>query len=200
MVRHCRRRGRAAAGELGPDPLLLSRSPYSLYRVAAPVTDPHVDALARFYATHPACVAASRHVRPGASSKIFFTHRPGEPWHLLRSSEGSRLEPGPAKDPDFAFCFPPRAIDRLTTTGGDVGDFAVALFSLIVEADASLRVGFRVIASWPRLARSGYVRLLLAGGPQILAFGASHGVRSAGQLRRFVNAARSRAPEDWEVV
>ena len=165
-----------------------------------PADDVHVEALAHFFATHPACVAATRCVRVGATSKVFFTHRPGEPWHLLRGSDGSSLEQGPASDPDFAFCFPPRSIERITTAGGGVGGFAVALFSSIVEADASLHVGFRVIAPWMRLARNGYVRLLLAGGPQVLAFGARHGIRSVGQLRRFVNAARSRAADDWEVV
>lgn len=164
------------------------------------VRDPHIAALASFFATHPACLAASRCVTVGATSKVFFAHRPGEPWHLLRHRDGSRLEPGPAPDPDFAFCFPPGAIDRLTAVTGGIGDFAVCLFSLIVEDDPSLRVGFRVIAGWARLARNGYVRLLLAGGPQVLAFGASHGIRSVGQLRRFVNAARSRGPDGWEVV
>lgn len=165
-----------------------------------PVGDDHVDALAQFFATHPACRAASRYVALGATSKVFFTHRPGEPWHLLCGADGSRLEPGPASDPDFAFCFPPAAIDRITTAEGGVGGFAVALFSSIVEPDAALHVGFRVIAPWMRLARNGYVGLLIAGGPRVIAFGARHGIRSAGQLRRFVNATRSRTPEDWEVV
>jgi hypothetical protein len=164
------------------------------------VDDAHVDALARFFARNPACVAASRYVKVGATSKVFFAHRPGEAWHLLRARGGSRLEPGAAADPDFAFCFPPRAIDQLTTAAGGVGDFAVALFSSIVETDESLRVGFRVVAPWGRLARRGYVRLLLAGGPQVLAFGARHGIRTPGQLRRFVNATRSRAPDEWETI
>ena len=134
----------------------------------APAADAHIDALAEFFATHPACVAASRYVRVGTTSKVFFSHRPGESWHLLREREGSRLQPGRAKDPDFAFCFPPRAIDHITTAADDVGGLAVALFTLISEEDVSLRVRFRVIASWTRLARGGYVRLLLAGGPQAL--------------------------------
>ena len=56
---------------------------------------------------------------------------------------------------------------------GGLGDFAVELFSLIVETDEGLRIGFRIAAPFTTLARRGYVRLLFAGGFPLVAFGAS---------------------------
>jgi hypothetical protein len=42
------------------------------------------------------------------------------------------------------------------------------------------------------------VKLLLAAGPRVLAFGAAHGVRTLGALRRLVSDFRARGPADWE--
>jgi hypothetical protein len=42
------------------------------------------------------------------------------------------------------------------------------------------------------------VNLLLAAGPPVLAFGAGHGIRTLGALRRFVADLRTRGPADWE--
>lgn len=165
-----------------------------------PDSDPEVRRLARLFLEHPAWKQAAKHIAEGSPSKIFFTHRPGESWHLMRRRGRSLLLPGPARDPDFAFRFSPQAIARLAAVEGDVGDFAVALFSLIGERDESLRVGFRVIAPWSRLLRRGYVRLLLAGGPEVLAYGLAHGVATLPKLRRLVAQWRARGPESWEVA
>jgi hypothetical protein len=162
--------------------------------------DEHVDRLADLFLEHPAWLAAARRIREGASSKVFFSHRAGEPWQLVRRGEQSLLLSGPARDPDFAFLFTPVAIERLAAVQGGVADFAVELFSLILETDEELRIGFRIIAPFPRLARRGYLGLLITGGPKILAFGATHGIRTLGALRRFVAQMRARKPESWEVA
>ncbi len=104
---------------------------------------------------------------------------------------------GRAHDPDFAFCFTPPAVARLAAVKGDVGDFAVELFSRILEPREGRCISFRVIAPFARLARRGYVRLLLAAGPKIVAFGAARGVRTLGELRRLVGQMRQKDPASW---
>jgi hypothetical protein len=160
--------------------------------------DPHVARLARLFASHPVWCEAARRIHEDARSSVYFRHRPGEPWRLVRRAGGTLLEPGPAEDPDLAFCFPPEAIETLAQTRGSVADFALALFRLALEDDPERRVRIRVIAPFPRLLRRGYVDLLLRGGPKLLWFGATHGVRTLGQLRRLVDALRRSEPEEWE--
>jgi len=162
------------------------------------VDDPHVRRLVELFGSHPAWCQAAARIAADSSSKVFFQHRPGEPWRLVRRGGGTVLEPGPAEDPDLAFCFPPAAIEELAQTRGEVADFALALFRLALDDDPERRVRIRVIAPFTRLLRRGYVDLLLRGGPKLLWFGATHGVRTLGQLRRLVDAARSSAPEAWE--
>ena len=160
--------------------------------------DPHVRRLAELFRAHPVWNEAARGIAEDAASKVFFRHRPGEPWRLVRRGGVSVLEPGAAEDPDLAFCFPPAAIETLAATGGHVADFALALFALMLETDPERRVELRVVAPFARLARRGYVDLLVRGGPRLLWFAARHGVRSVGQLRRMVEEARRAQPAAWE--
>ena len=160
--------------------------------------DPHVRRLAEMFRAHPAWCDAARRLAPESESKVFFRDRPGEPWRLVRRGDVTELEPGRACDPDLAFCFPPAAIDALARTQGGISDFALALFRLMLESDPERRVALRVIAPFPRLLRRGYVDLLVRGGPRLLWFGATQGVRSLAGLRRLVDAARGAAPADWE--
>jgi len=164
----------------------------------AAAADATVSRLETLFREHPAWVGAARKLEEDATSGVFFGHRPGEPWHLERIQGVTRLLPGTAADPDFVFCFPPRAVDRLAAVEGDIGSFAVELFRLITESDPQLRVGFRVAVAFPRLVRRGYLGLLAAGGWRVLAFGATRGVRSLAQLRALVDAMRRREPETWE--
>lgn len=165
-----------------------------------PREDPTVVRLRTLFLEHPAWVEAARHTAEGASSKVFFSHRPGEPWHLIRSGGRSLLRRGAAPSPDFAFRFTPAAVERLAGVEGGVADIAGTLFTLMLESDPELRVGFRVIASFPRLIRHGYVRLLVVAGPRLAALGARHGVRSPGDLRRLVRELRAQPPASWETA
>jgi hypothetical protein len=162
--------------------------------MAATPGDEWIDRLARLYREHPAWIAAARHLDSSASSTVYFSHRPGESWHLQQVGDETRLSPGAAPDPDLVFRFTPASIERLEAVQGAIGDFAVALFELIVADEVKLRIA----ASFARLVRRGYVKLLLIAGPPVLAFGAAHGVRTARALRRVVAQVRSRLPLDWE--
>jgi hypothetical protein len=161
--------------------------------------DESVTRLARMFLEHPAWADAARRIGSDATSSVFFSHRPGEPWRLERRQGRTLLLPGAAPDPDFVFRFTPASIERLCVTEGGIGHFAVALFELIMEPSPRLRVGFRVAASFPRLVRRGYLGLLAAGGLRVLAFGAARGVRTPADLRRLVERLRRREPEAWEV-
>jgi len=161
--------------------------------------DDAVARLARMFVEHPAWVEAARRIESEATSSVFFSHRPGEPWHLERRRGRTLLLPGAAADPDFVFRFTPASIERLCATDGGIGRFALALFELVAEEKPGLRVGFRIAAPFPRLVRRGYLRLLAAGGLRLLALGASRGVRTPADLRRLVGRLRQRAPEAWEL-
>lgn len=162
--------------------------------------DPHVARLAALFTGHPVWQRAAAHVREGATSNVYFHHRPGRVWHLVRRAGRTVLARGPAADPDFVFRFSPWAIERLAAVRGDVGEFAVELFERILDADESHAVNFRIVAPFRRLLRHGYLRLLLAAGPSVLAFGATHGIRTISGLRSLVDGMSSRGPADWEIV
>jgi hypothetical protein len=163
------------------------------------VEDVTVRRLAALFERHPAWLAAARHISGETQSDVYFRHRPGEPWHLERRAGGTRLLPGASGDPDFVFRFTEGAIERLESVHGGVGDFAAELFVLLVAEDDRVRIDIRIAASFPRLAERGYLRLLLAAGPTVIAFGAAHGVRTLGALRRFVAERRSGDRAAWEV-
>lgn len=147
---------------------------------------------------HPAWCAAAAFLADDATSAVWFRHRPGEAWRLVRRDGRTELERGGDPDPDLAFRFTPPAVDRLAAVRGGVGEFAVALFALALEEDADARVEIRVRAPFWRLLRRGYVTLLLRAGPKVAAFGAAHGVHSLAGLRRLVREARARPVDSWE--
>jgi len=161
--------------------------------------DESVTRLARMFLENPAWADAAKRIESDATSSVFFSHRPGEPWRLERRHDRTLLLPGAATDPDFVFRFTPASIERLCATDGGIGHFAVAFFGLIAEESPRLRVGFRVAAPFPRLVRRGYLGLLAVGGLRVLAFGAARGVRTPADLRRLVERVRHREPEAWEL-
>lgn len=160
--------------------------------------DVWVQRLARLFAEHPAWLEAARRLDLQATSSVYFSHRPGEPWRLERRGDTTLLSPGAAVDPDFVFRFTPGAIERLEGVRGGIGDFAVQLFSCLLDDDPERRAELRIVADFGRLRRRGYVDLLFAAGPRVVAFGFSHGIRTLSGLRRLVAQLRAQGPRDWE--
>ncbi len=159
--------------------------------------DPHIAQLRDLFLTHPAWLDAARNIKDGSQSRVSFSHVSGD-FHMLRQAGKSLLLPGAATDPDFAFRFTPRSIERLSQVqGSGLADFAVELFDCIVSEDPELQVGLRILSSLPKLILRGYVSLLMKGGPRVLAYGASRGVTSVGDLRRFLKQSRASDPR-WE--
>jgi len=156
-------------------------------------SDPYIERLRRHFLEHPVWVDAARPIAEGAQSLVVFSHAPGV-YHLHREGGKSLLLYGPPQDPDFGFRFTPRAIELLTETEGDVGDFAVTLFTLITHPDPEVRIGFRIYAGFPRLIKRGYVQVLLRGGPKVLQYSAQKGVRTLSDLYRLLQELRSSTP------
>jgi hypothetical protein len=162
------------------------------------VHDPSVERLVRLFREHPAWQQAARFIDRRATSNVFFSHRPGEAWHLERRGDETLLLPGATPDPDFAFRFTPGSIERLEAVRGDAGDFAAELFELAMSEDSRTRVELRVASSFSRLVRRGYVRLLLAAGSRVRAIGAAHGILGLKDLARFAMRSRRSARHRWE--
>jgi len=161
--------------------------------------DESVEQLATLFAEHPAWVDAARRLSSRATSSVYFTHRPYEAWRLDQRSGQTRLLRGAAESPDFVFRFSPASIERLAGVEGGVGEFAVELFTLMTEPpESDSFVGLRIAAPFSGLIRRGYVGLLVAAGPRVMAFGASHGIYTVGALRRFVAQLRASEPQEWE--
>ena len=159
--------------------------------------DAHVEKLRALFASHPAWLSTAKTIRDGSSSRVYFSHLPGE-FLMLRKDGKSLLLDEPAPDPDFAFRFTPGAIDRLCQVeGSEQADFAIALFDCIVSDDPDLQVGLRVISGFTRLVWRGYVTMLLRGGPRVLAYGATRDIYNVADLRKFMRQTRASDPR-WE--
>jgi hypothetical protein len=157
--------------------------------------DPHVELLRKLFNTHPAWLAGARHIKEGSSSEVRFSHVRGA-YHLLRKDGQSFLLDGPAPDPDLAFRFTPRSIERLNAVQGtDMIDFGVELLECVCSEDPELQVRLRVIAGFTKLLRRGYVGLLIRGGPRILTYGGGSG-GSIADVRKLLNELRS--DEGWD--
>jgi hypothetical protein len=156
--------------------------------------DEWADRLAVLFREHPAWVAAARHLTQAATSTVYLSVQPTDPWRLEQRKGETRLARGAAADPDFVFRFTPAAIEKLEAVEGGIGDFAVELFAMTVSDEVNLRIA----ASFGRLMRRGYLKLLLIAGPRVVAFGATHGITTIGALRRLVAQLRAGGPADWE--
>ena len=161
--------------------------------------DPYVRALARLFRDDPVWVDAMKRIAVGAGSNVYFTHLPEEPWHFIKTADGVCVRPGRVAEPDFVFRFTPAAIVALTGVKGGADAVAVTLFDLMLDPDPARHIDFRIVAPFARLARHGHVRLLVTSGPKVLAYGATHGVYTLGQLRALVRTMRRHTPAPWEV-
>lgn len=160
--------------------------------------DAVVEALGALFLEHPAWREAASLVSDESTSDVYFTHRPGGAWQLARREGQSVLTPGTCESPDLVFRFAPGSVERLRDVAGGVGVFAVELFSLIDSDDPNIRIDFRVAAPFSVLVQHGYLRLLIAAGPRVAAYGARRGIFSPRGLKRVVEASLQRGPFEWE--
>src|SRR6478735_3776742 len=112
--------------------------------------DPHIAQLRDLFLTHPAWLDAASHIKDGSQSRLTFSHVEGD-YYMIRKDGKSLLLAGKPSDPDFAFYFTPKAIERLAMVQGhDLADFAVELFDCVVSEDPELQVGLRILSSFPK--------------------------------------------------
>jgi len=157
-----------------------------------------VEQLARLFAENPAWDEAARYLDPAATSDIYFSHEPGRVWHIERRAGVTQLLPGASERPDLVFRFSPHAVRELSREHDGIAAFAIALFRLALAPDPDRGVRIRIVAPFIELTRRGYVKLLLAGGPSLLAFGVEHGVRGLADLRALVRRLRRSESDTWE--
>jgi hypothetical protein len=152
--------------------------------------DPHVELLKNLFLTHPAWRAASGYLKEGSQSRVLFSHVPGE-YQLLRHGSQNLLLEGKAKDPDLAFRFTPKSIERLSRVqGSDIADFGVELLDCAASRDPEIQVRMLVIAGFPKLFLRGYATLLLKAGPRVLKGSSGKGGPSIADVRKMVAALR----------
>jgi len=173
---------------------MASERPLSSIDEPSSITDPTIAKLAWLFSEHPVWADAMERIADGSVSAVYFSHRPGEPWHLIIESGAVHLRPGPIRNPDFVFRFSPQSVDKLAAVQGGIDAVAVELFDLILADE----IGFRINASFWRLIRHGHLRLVLEAGPKVFAYGARHGVRTLGQLRAVAKSVSSSRQAAWE--
>ena len=89
--------------------------------------DDYIARLARLFLEHPVWIEAAKCLSADATSTIFFSHKPGQAWHLENCEGKILLLPGAAEDPDFVFRFTPATVQRLEGVDRRMDDFAVEL-------------------------------------------------------------------------
>ena len=157
--------------------------------------DPHVTLLRQLFLTHPAWLSAADHIKDGCSSAVRFSHVPGD-YQLLRHDGKSDLLEGKASDPDLAFLFTPKSIERLANVKGtDIADFGVELLELANSADPELHVRIRVIAGFSKLLFRGYVGMLMKAGPRVLAYGGKG--TSFTEVKKLITQLRAKG-DPWD--
>ncbi len=166
---------------------------YSLSCMKGPPNDIALR-LAALFAHSPAWHEAASHLSDEVESRVLFEHLPGQEWTLGRVDGATRLVRGVCADPDFVLRFTPGSVQVLEDVGGGIGEFAAALLGLVVSENPERRVEVWIVASFARLAARGYVKLLLAGGPKLLASGADRGVADIRSIARAVGEWRNEEP------
>jgi hypothetical protein len=159
--------------------------------------DPHVELLRTLFLTHPAWRAASDHLKEGASSRVLFSHVPGE-YQLVRRGNQNLLLEGKAQDPDLAFRFTPKSIERLSRVQStEIADFAVELLACGESEDPEMQVHMLVKAGFTKLLFRGYASLLIKAGPRVLT-GSGKGGPTLSDVRKWISALRSDSGWVWD--
>lgn len=168
------------------------------HHTKVPKSDSHTEAMSNALARHEGWRAVSRRIKSGAKAKVVFSHRPGDPWHVVWQRSGSLLRPGPVVDPDAAFLLTPGSIARLSTLDGGIPEIGSELAALLTHDDSELRMDLRITAPLSKLIRHGYVRLLLEAAAGGLTFDGTSVPTNPWAIRRFVAEFTGPEPAWWE--
>jgi hypothetical protein len=136
-------------------------------------------ALARFLACSAAAAQAALSLRAGAEVAVTFTDLEGE-WRCYADAGNIRLEPGKARDPDFALLLAPAAIQSICArTDADIGELGITFFEHVVSREPDYRIRVQLHSGLIKLTQRGWLTLLARGGPNVAGWLARKGLRGS---------------------
>ncbi|HYV67755.1 MAG TPA: AAA family ATPase [Myxococcales bacterium] len=138
--------------------------------------------LKRFFETSEAARRAASSLRKAAEVGVAFTDVPGR--FRFHSVEGRpAFESGEAMDPDFELTLAPGAVDAITAKPqANVGELGVLFFQHIVAKDENAKIRVKLHSGLVRLTMRGWLGVLAAGGPSVIAWMAQKGLKGPGAV------------------
>ncbi len=134
-----------------------------------------IEQLTRIFTTMEAGRNAVRPLKRGTTVGIRILGEPGE-YTFERTAQSAEIRPGAAVDPDFILTMGPNAVQQIHDTEGNrIGDFGVSFLKAMMAEEEENAVRVQLKAGLFRLTRRGYLKVLLLGGPVVVAFMAKHG-------------------------
>ena len=134
-----------------------------------------IEQLTRIFTSTEAGKSAVRPLRKGTKVGIKILGQPGN-YTFERTATGVDIRSGQPSDPDFFMTMGPEAVQQIHDTEGDrVGDFGVSFLKTMMAEEEERAVRVKLNAGLFRLTRNGYLKVLLLGGPVVVAFMAKHG-------------------------
>jgi hypothetical protein len=136
-------------------------------------------ALARFLSVSPAAATAAGSLREGAEVAVTFTDLAGE-WRFFSDAGKPALQPGKAKDPDFALRLAPEALKAICArTEADIGELGITFFEHVVSREPDFRIRVQLHSGLIKLTQRGWLTVLARGGPKVAGWLARRGLRGS---------------------
>jgi hypothetical protein len=103
----------------------------------------------------------------------------GGPAHFTMAGGAPTVAEGPPAKPDFTLTLPDGAVKRITSLqSGDVGEFGIEFFKLVLEKDPAMKARVKIDASTSQLLSHGYLGVLAVGGMKVTWWLLKNGVRN----------------------
>jgi hypothetical protein len=133
--------------------------------------------LRRFFETSTAGHRAASSLKRGATVGVKFTDVTGD-FHFHAQDGKPHFDAGRASDPDFDLTLAPGAVRAITSKPeSDVGDLGIAFFQHIVAKDPAEKINVKLHAGLLKLTMHGWLGVLAAGGPKVIAWMAQKGLK-----------------------
>ena len=138
--------------------------------------------LKRFFETSEAARRAASSLRKAAEVGVRFTDLAGT--FRFHSIEGRpAFEAGEAMDPDFELTLAPGAVDSITAKPqADIGELGILFFQHIIAKDENEKIRVKLHSGLVRLTMRGWLGVLAAGGPKVIAWLAQKGLKGPGAV------------------
>jgi hypothetical protein len=134
---------------------------------------------------------AAKALSKAACVGVRFTDVPGD-FRFYAVDGKPRFEPGKAAEPDFELTLPPRAVhDICGKHSGDVGDLSILFVQHIFTNEPEQRVQVKVHSGLIKLTLHGWLRVVVAGCPKLIAYFARMGLKSPSVLAGAISRLKS---------